>query len=128
MVVYVTGPEALNAVNAANWHGRGVTAFDLSQYLTSTYSVCGINGCNCSSCSWHYEYDQYDEDTHIKYEQCNNCSANEYAYGIRSAHTYNSSGVCTVCGYTQSVSCSPSCPMTPIWLPKRWTPNWWACP
>ena len=106
MIVYVTGQEALNAVNTANWHGRSVTAFDLSEYLASTYSVCGINGCNCSSCSWHYEYDQYDEDTHIKYEQCNNCSANEYAYGIRSAHTYNSSGVCTVCGYTQSASCS----------------------
>ena len=119
MIVYVTGPEALNAVNAANWHGRSVTAFDLSEYLTSTYSVCGINGCTCSSCSWHYEYDQYDEDTHIKYEQCNNCSANEYAYGIRSAHTYNSSGVCTVCGYTQSVSCSHGATYT-TWSGCNW--------
>ena len=119
MVVYVTGPEALNAVNAANWHGRSVTAFDLSEYLASTYSVCGINGCNCSSCSWHYEYDQYDEDTHIKYEQCNTCSANEYAYGIRSAHTYNSSGVCTVCGYTQSVSCSHGATYT-TWSGCNW--------
>ena len=103
IIVYVNGPEALTAVENAFWYGRSVEAIDLSEYPSTTYSTCGINGCYCSSCSWYHEYDDYDEYTHIKYEQCDSCSANEYAYGIRSAHTYNSRGICTVCGHEEEV-------------------------
>ena len=101
LYIYVNGSEAFDAVLNANWYGRYIEAFDLSEYPATTYSTCGINGCYCSSCSWYYEYDDYDEWDHIKYEQCDSCSANEYAYGIRSDHTYNSRGICTVCGHVE---------------------------
>ena len=107
IIVYVNGPDALAAVYSANWHRRNVDAIDLSEYPATTYGICGINSCYCSSCSWYYEYDDYDEDRHIKYEHCDSCDANECAYGIRYDHTYNSSGVCTLCGHVQEVaSCS----------------------
>ncbi len=101
--VYVSGPEALQAVQQANWHGRSMDAMDLSEYPIALYDgPCGINGCNCTSCTYYYEYDQYDEYYHWKYAVCTNCSANEYPYGGRWEHTFNSRGVCTICGYEES--------------------------
>lgn len=101
--VYVSGPEALQAVQQANWHGRSMDAMDLSEYPIALYDgPCGINGCNCTSCTYYYEYDQYDEYYHWKYAVCTNCSANEYPYGGRWEHTFNSNGICTICGYEES--------------------------
>ena len=105
--VYVSGPEALQAVQQANWHGREMDAMDLSEYPIALYDgPCGINGCNCTSCTYYYEYDQYDEYYHWKYAVCTNCSADEYPYGGRWEHTFNSRGICTICGYEESYSSS----------------------
>ncbi len=105
LLVIVNGPEALDAVEQANWYGRSMEFFDTSEYPTETYSVCGINGCTCSRCSWNKICEPYDEDRHISYEECDSCSANEFAYGVKEWHTF-SNGTCTVCGYEEP---APSC-------------------
>ena len=99
LIVMVYGQEPYDQVLGANWHGRTVEVLDLSDM--TTYRCMG--DCYCSSCTWRYEYDQRDEDYHWEYAQCNNCSANEYAYGSKRAHTF-SGNTCTVCGYTKSSS------------------------
>lgn len=80
---------------------------------------CGINGCTCSSCSWGYEYEPKDASSHYIWESCNNCSANEYAYRHTGSHSFNSNGVCTLCGYARAASCSHSSTQT-IWNGCDW--------
>ena len=67
---------------------------------------CGVSGCNCSSCSFTYDYEQKDESKHYAWECCTNCSANEYAYRHTESHSFNSRGVCTKCSYEEDTSCS----------------------
>ena len=67
--------------------------------------ACGVSGCNCSSCSFTYDYEQKDESKHYVWECCTNCSANEYAYRHTQSHSFNSRGVCTKCGYEEDATC-----------------------
>ena len=92
-----------------------VSAYDSSMLAGN----CGISGCTCSSCSWSYNYAPKDASTHYIWEVCNNCSANEYAYRHTGSHSFNSSGVCTLCGYAQAQSCSHSSTQR-IWSGCDW--------
>ena len=73
--------------------------------LMISSGACGVSGCNCSSCSFTYDYEQKDESKHYVWECCTNCSANEYAYRHTQSHSFNSRGVCTKCGYEEDTSC-----------------------
>ena len=73
--------------------------------LMISSGACGVSGCNCSSCSFTYDYEQKDESKHYVWECCTNCSANEYAYRHTQSHSFNSSGVCTKCGYEEDATC-----------------------
>lgn len=119
LCVYVRNEETYASVFQAAWHGRSVAVVNLGEYPAATYSGYCMSGCNCSSCTWSWIIKQYDEDYHYKYAACDNCSANEYAYGTRIAHTFNSSGVCTECGYAQTVSCSHGSTYT-TWSGCNW--------
>ena len=115
--IMVTSDESEAYVNTANWHGRTI---DVANYANvATYDgPCGVNNCTCTSCTWYYKYDQYDETYHWKYAACTNCSAHEGLYGSRNAHTFNSSGICTLCGYEETVaSCTHG----------RYTYEWSGC-
>ena len=102
--IMVTSEESYEAVQAANWHGRSVEVENVGGI--SLFSTCGISGCYCSSCSWYKKTKKYDEYDHITYEQCDSCSANEFAYGVRDEHTFRN-GYCTVCGYEEpAASCT----------------------
>ena len=119
LCVYVRNEETYASVFQAAWHGRSVAVVNLGEYPAATYSGYCMSGCNCSSCTWSWIIKQYDEDYHYKYAACDNCSANEYAYGTRIAHTFNSSGVCTECSYAQTVSCSHGSTYT-TWSGCNW--------
>lgn len=109
LCVTVLSAKTEAACSAANWSGRSVEVIDLSGFSVSLMAVqgpCGISGCYCTSCTYAWRTVQYDEDYHYRYAYCTVCNADEYAYGTRSAHTFNSSGVCTVCGYAQTVACT----------------------
>ena len=97
--IMVNSPEAYNAAKSYNWADRNVEIEDYSG-VQAFGSYC-MNGCYCSSCTWSYAYSQRDEDYHWEYAKCNNCSATEYAYGSKRAHSF-SGNTCTVCGYTKS--------------------------
>lgn len=119
LCVYVRNEETYASAFQAAWYGRSVVVVNLGTYDATTYSGHCMSGCNCSSCTWSWIIKQYDEDYHYKYAACDNCSANEYAYGTRIAHTFNSSGVCTECGYAQTVSCSHGSTYT-TWSGCNW--------
>lgn len=93
-----------------------VSAYDSSALAGN----CGIDGCNCSSCSWSYSYAPKDSSSHYIWECCTKCSANEYAYRHTGSHSFNSRGVCTLCGYAEEVSCSHSSTRT-TWNGCNWT-------
>lgn len=87
--------------------------------LLAANGRCGIEGCTCSSCSWSYNYAPKDASSHYIWEACTGCSANEYAYRHTGSHSFNSSGVCTLCGYAQAQSCSHSSTQR-IWSGCNW--------
>ena len=105
--IMVNSDESYNYVLTSNWHGRNITVENYANVATYD-GPCGINGCACTSCTYTYEYEYRDEDYHWKWAVCTNCTANEYAYGGKNAHVYNSSGCCSYCGAEESVSCSHS--------------------
>ena len=84
---------------------KGITFVAAYPVLMISSGVCGVSGCNCSSCSFTYDYEQKDESKHYVWECCTNCSANEYAYRHTQSHSFNSRGVCTKCGYEEDTSC-----------------------
>ena len=84
---------------------KGITFVAAYPVLMISSGACGVSGCNCSSCSFTYDYEQKDESKHYVWECCTNCSANEYAYRHTQSHSFNSHGVCTKCGYEEDTSC-----------------------
>lgn len=84
---------------------KGITFVAAYPVLIISSGACGVSGCNCSSCSFTYDYEQKDESKHYVWECCTNCSANEYAYRHTQSHSFNSRGVCTKCGYEEDTSC-----------------------
>ena len=106
-----------DTVTQAALEMRGLSV--ISAYAFLAGGTCGISGCTCSSCSWSYSYAPKDASTHYIWEVCNNCSANEYAYRHTGSHSFNSSGVCTLCGYAQAQSCSHSSTQR-IWSGCDW--------
>ncbi len=84
---------------------KGITFVAAYPVLMISSGACGVSGCNCSSCSFTYDYEQKDESKHYAWECCTNCSANEYAYRHTESHSFNSRGVCTKCGYEEDTSC-----------------------
>lgn len=84
---------------------KGITFVAAYPVLMISSGACGVSGCNCSSCSFTYDYEQKDESKHYVWECCTNCSANEYAYRHTQSHSFNSSGVCTKCGYEEDATC-----------------------
>ena len=87
---------------------KGITFVAAYPVLMISSGACGVSGCNCSSCSFTYDYEQKDESKHYVWECCTNCSANEYAYRHTQSHSFNSRGVCTKCGYEEDTSCRHS--------------------
>ena len=73
---------------------KGITFVAAYPVLMISSGACGVSGCNCSSCSFTYDYEQKDESKHYVWECCTNCSANEYAYRHTQSHSFNSRGVC----------------------------------
>ena len=84
---------------------RGMSFVAAYPVATASSGPCGVSGCNCTSCSFTYDYEQKDESKHYAWECCTNCSANEYAYRHTQSHSFNSRGVCTKCGYEEDTSC-----------------------
>ena len=84
---------------------KGITFVAAYPVLMISSGACGVSGCNCSSCSFTYDYEQKDASKHYAWECCTNCSANEYAYRHTESHSFNSRGVCTKCGYEEDTSC-----------------------
>ena len=84
---------------------KGITFVAAYPVLMISSGACGVSGCNCSSCSFTYDYEQKDESKHYVWECCTNCSANEYAYRHTQSHSFNSRGVCTKCGYEEDATC-----------------------
>ena len=84
---------------------KGIAFVAAYPVLMISSGACGVSGCNCSSCSFTYDYEQKDESKHYVWECCTNCSANEYAYRHTQSHSFNSRGVCTKCGYEEDTSC-----------------------
>ena len=84
---------------------KGISFVAAYPVLMISSGACGVSGCNCSSCSFTYDYEQKDESKHYVWECCTNCSANEYAYRHTQSHSFNSRGVCTKCGYEEDTSC-----------------------
>ena len=84
---------------------KGIAFVAAYPVLMISSGACGVSGCNCSSCSFTYDYEQKDESKHYVWECCTNCSANEYAYRHTQSHSFNSSGVCTKCGYEEDATC-----------------------
>ena len=84
---------------------RGMSFVAAYPVLMISSGACGVSGCNCSSCSFTYDYEQKDASKHYAWECCTNCSANEYAYRHTESHSFNSHGVCTKCGYEEDTSC-----------------------
>ena len=84
---------------------RGMSFVAAYPVSAMSSGACGVSGCNCSSCSFTYDYEQKDESKHYVWECCTNCSANEYAYRHTQSHSFNSRGVCTKCGYEEDTSC-----------------------
>ena len=84
---------------------KGITFVAAYPVLMISSGACGVSGCNCSSCSFTYDYEQKDASKHYVWECCTNCSANEYAYRHTQSHSFNSRGVCTKCGYEEDTSC-----------------------
>ena len=105
LYVYVQNSGALEAMEGTNWYDRTVEIIDISGHPISYLDgPCGVNNCTCTSCTWYYKYDQYDETYHWKYAACTNCDAHEGLYGSRQAHTFDSNGICTLCGYEETVA------------------------
>ena len=84
---------------------KGIAFVAAYPVLMISSGACGVSGCNCSSCSFTYDYEQKDASKHYVWECCTNCSANEYAYRHTQSHSFNSRGVCTKCGYEEDTSC-----------------------
>ena len=84
---------------------KGIAFVAAYPVLMISSGACGVSGCNCSSCSFTYDYEQKDASKHYAWECCTNCSANEYAYRHTKSHSFNSRGVCTKCGYEEDTSC-----------------------
>ena len=84
---------------------KGIAFVAAYPVLMISSGACGVSGCNCSSCSFTYDYEQKDESKHYVWECCTNCSANEYAYRHTQSHSFNSRGVCTKCGYEEDATC-----------------------
>ena len=114
--IMVTSDISEDYVLNANWHGRTI---DVANYAdVATYDgPCGVHGCACTSCTYYWKYDQYDETYHWKYAACTTCSAHEGLYGERWEHTFNSNGICTICGYVGTASCTHG----------RYTYSWFGC-
>ena len=79
-----------------------VAAYPVS---TASSGPCGVSGCNCTSCSFTYDYEEKDSSKHYAWECCTNCSANEYAYRHTESHSFNSRGICSKCGYEEDTTC-----------------------
>ncbi len=90
---------------------KGITFVAAYPVLMISSGACGVSGCNCSSCSFTYDYEQKDESKHYVWECCTNCSANEYAYRHTQSHSFNSRGVCTKCGYEKIRPASTTIPI-----------------
>ena len=85
---------------------KGIAFVAAYPVLMISSGACGVSGCNCSSCSFTYDYEEKDSSKHYAWECCTNCSANEYAYRHTESHSFNSRGVCSKCGYEEDTSCS----------------------
>jgi len=84
---------------------RGMSFVAAYPVSAASSGPCGVSGCNCTSCSFTYDYEEKDSSKHYAWECCTNCSANEYAYRHTESHSFNSRGVCTKCGYEEDTSC-----------------------
>ena len=84
---------------------KGISFVAAYPVLMISSGACGVSGCNCTSCSFTYDYEEKDSSKHYAWECCTNCSANEYAYRHTESHSFNSRGVCTKCGYEEDTSC-----------------------
>ena len=85
---------------------RGIAFVAAYPVATASSGPCGVSGCNCTSCSFTYDYEEKDSSKHYAWECCTNCSANEYAYRHTESHSFNSRGICSKCGYEENTSCS----------------------
>lgn len=85
-----------------------LTRVSISEHVSvmATGGPCGISGCTCTTCTYAWRIVQYDDTYHYRYAYCTGCNADEYAYGTRIAHTFNSSGICTACGYQEATTCT----------------------
>ena len=95
---------------------KGIAFVAAYPVATASSGPCGVSGCNCTSCSFTYDYEEKDESKHYAWECCTNCSANEYAYRHTESHSFNSRGICSKCGYEEDAA---DCHTRSLWCSFR---------
>ena len=85
-----------------------VLAFTLVPSAFAADHNCGISNCVClpgNPCSAVWEWQAYGSDLHWYVARCSGCGQIEFNWSSQAPHSFDSNGVCTVCGYVYVEPC-----------------------
>ena len=85
-----------------------VLAFTLVPSAFAADHNCGISNCVClpgNPCSAVWEWQAYGSDLHWYVARCSGCGQIEFNWSSQAPHSFDSDGVCTVCGYVYVEPC-----------------------
>ncbi len=85
-----------------------VLAFTLVPSAFAAGHNCGISNCVClpgNPCSAVWEWQAYGSDLHWYVARCSGCGQIEFNWSSQAPHSFDSNGVCTVCGYVYVEPC-----------------------
>ena len=85
-----------------------VLAFTLVPSAFAANHNCGISNCVClpgNPCSAVWEWQAYGSDLHWYVARCSGCGQIEFNWSSQAPHSFDSNGVCTVCGYVYVEPC-----------------------
>ena len=83
-------------------------AFTLVPSAFAANHNCGISNCVClpgNPCSAVWEWQAYGSDLHWYVARCSGCGQIEFNWSSQAPHSFDSNGVCTVCGYVYVEPC-----------------------
>ena len=98
-----------------------VLAFTLVPSAFAAGHNCGISNCVClpgNPCSAVWEWQAYGSDLHWYVARCSGCGQIEFNWSSQAPHSFDSDGVCTVCGFVYVGDVAPElCPVckVPSW-------------
>ena len=85
-----------------------VLAFTLVPSAFAANHNCGISNCVClpgNPCSAVWEWQAYGSALHGYVARCSGCGQIEFNWSSQAPHSFDSNGVCTVCGYVYVEPC-----------------------